>query len=70
MDLFAEGISDVEFLAQCRKDVQKVCSRVLHHMHRRTTSGLVPLKSCQRKTKKGIMCKAGIPKPLVPKSCL
>eukprot|EP00973_Karenia_brevis_P071162 9887290-Karenia_brevis.AAC.1 len=50
---FAEGISDAEFLVQYRKDVQRVFSRVRHHMHRRTESGVVPLKSCQRKTKKG-----------------
>eukprot|EP00973_Karenia_brevis_P040238 5557715-Karenia_brevis.AAC.1 len=29
-----EGISDVEFLAQYRTDVQRVFSRVQHHMHR------------------------------------
>eukprot|EP00973_Karenia_brevis_P002945 401951-Karenia_brevis.AAC.1 len=35
-----EGISDVEFLAQYRKDVQSFCFRVQDHMHRRTKSGL------------------------------
>eukprot|EP00973_Karenia_brevis_P034896 4815953-Karenia_brevis.AAC.1 len=44
-----EGISDVEFLAQYCTDVQRVFSRVQHHMHRRAKSGYVPLKSCQRK---------------------
>eukprot|EP00973_Karenia_brevis_P049230 6828181-Karenia_brevis.AAC.1 len=35
----AEGTGDAEFLIQYRKDVKRVCSRVQHHMHRRTKSG-------------------------------
>eukprot|EP00973_Karenia_brevis_P046009 6372922-Karenia_brevis.AAC.1 len=44
--------SDAECLAEYLADVQKVFSRVQHHMHLRTKSGHVPLKSCQRKTRK------------------
>eukprot|EP00973_Karenia_brevis_P084287 11697668-Karenia_brevis.AAC.1 len=35
----AGEMSDVDFLAQYRTDVQRVFSRVQHHMHRRTKSG-------------------------------
>ena len=36
------------------EDVQRVFTRVQHHMHRRTKQGWVPLKTCQRKCGKKI----------------
>ena len=30
-------------------DVQKIFTRVQHHMHKRTKKGYIPLKTCQRK---------------------
>ena len=43
--------------------VQRVFNRVQHHMHKRTKKGFIPLKSCQRKTKKpSALCKHDFPK--------
>ena len=45
------------------KDVQRVFSRVQHHMHKKTKKGYVPLKSCMRKGCKGHGgCKHDFPK--------
>ena len=44
-------------------DAQRIFSRVQHHMHKRTKTGYIPLKSCMVKGKKGCqICKAGFPK--------
>ena len=44
-------------------DAQRIFSRVQHHMHKRTKTGYIPLKSCMGKGKKGCqICKAGFPK--------
>ena len=36
--------------------VQMTFNRVQHHMHKRTKKGYIPLKSCQRKTRKNARC--------------
>ena len=42
---------------------QSMFSRVQHHIHKKTKKGYLPLKSCQRKTKRsGTICKADFPK--------
>ena len=43
--------------------VQRIFNRVQHHMHKRTKKGYIPLKSCQRKTRKNCsLCKHDFPK--------
>ena len=44
-------------------DVQRIFSRVQHHMHKRTKTGWVPLKACQRSgVKNCTICKQDFPK--------
>ena len=35
-------------------DAQRIFSRVQHHMHKKTTNGYIPLKSCMGKGKKDV----------------
>ena len=48
-------------------DVQRIFTRVQHHMHKRTKKGYIPLKTCQRKCGKkcNVTCKSDFPKSTV-----
>jgi len=62
-----------DFRKKYLADVQRIFSRLQHHMHKKTKRGYVPLKSCQRRVKKcGATCKADFPKAnlCIPKSVL
>ena len=51
------------FKRQYFADVQRIFSRVQHHMHKKTKKGFVPLRSCARKgCRTSTVCKHDMPK--------